>query len=490
PDEVVAGRAYPLIIYLHGSGQGHAGDGAVFDRWAGPSRCFVAQACARRCDFYKSFAMRDVRDVIADVTSRFAIDPDRISLYGYSAGAFATLRMASQTPHEFAAIASLAGDLPPGEEDNLSAVPTLVVHGLSDPNVPIASGMAMNLFEWRRTGAPVTERLLPRSGHGTPLSGVEDWLLRHVRNPAPSAVVCRTARHDPRPGRAHWVAITSLVITDQQAAVSARIDGSVLKAVTANAAGCAFALASLPGRIEAIEIDGQRLTAPTAACVALTHGANGWTAAGCERMPEPDPADYAPGGVENLFRAGPILIVSGEGFGDAAQRLASFSPDGANATIHWPVKAAAEVVPADLAANNLILLGGADVNAVSAAVAKATWLLPLPANEAAPPHALQAERTYLVPMLGEGEPTAIAGVTAFAAENYAFSLVTRNPFAPARRVWLLIAPDEKLIARRSNLLRTWWQEGTPDLFVVERATGMIVAEWTMGNGWRPGMIWR
>lgn len=159
PEDYNPDEAAPLIIVLHGYGQGEDFGGYFnLDPVAGEHGALVAyplgtlDALGRRswnatdacCDFFK----RGVDDVaylsavIDDVSSRYRVDARRVSVVGYSNGAFMAQRLACDLDARIAAVVAVAevnwADpalcTPPGR------VAVLQVHGDADPVVRFVGG--------------------------------------------------------------------------------------------------------------------------------------------------------------------------------------------------------------------------------------------------------------------------------------------------------------------------------------------------------------
>jgi poly(3-hydroxybutyrate) depolymerase len=83
---------------------------------------------------------RDVMNVLAIVRDSFAIDPDRIYLWGHSMGGAGAYHLAARYPDIWAGIA-VAAPAPRSEAiDEIAAfraIPTLVLHGDNDRTVPV-----------------------------------------------------------------------------------------------------------------------------------------------------------------------------------------------------------------------------------------------------------------------------------------------------------------------------------------------------------------
>jgi polyhydroxybutyrate depolymerase len=81
--------------------------------------------------------------LLAKLSERFKIDPDRIYASGMSNGAFFTHRLGCERSNRFAAIATVAGEMAPAlakvcKPEN--PVPVLIFHGTKDRIVPYAGG--------------------------------------------------------------------------------------------------------------------------------------------------------------------------------------------------------------------------------------------------------------------------------------------------------------------------------------------------------------
>ncbi len=77
--------------------------------------------------------------VVADATDRFAIDPDRIMMSGFSAGGMVTWELACRRPSLFAGFAPVAGTFWQKPPDTCAAPANIVhIHGTADRTVPLA----------------------------------------------------------------------------------------------------------------------------------------------------------------------------------------------------------------------------------------------------------------------------------------------------------------------------------------------------------------
>ncbi len=182
PSGPVRGAGRPLLVMLHGKGSDDRQGIEPFSRAADAE--FVVLAPFGRGDFgYQCMGEADVLEAIAEVESRYRIDPDRVHIAGSSMGAFGTLRFAQLYADRFASASAFAGWTGPQLLDNLHSLPLLLVHGDADDVVPLgASTTAASIL--RAARCPVTLEVLPGAGHSALTawnSGDDGRLLDRVR---------------------------------------------------------------------------------------------------------------------------------------------------------------------------------------------------------------------------------------------------------------------------------------------------------------------
>ncbi|MGQ0503179.1 MAG: alpha/beta hydrolase family esterase [Panacagrimonas sp.] len=143
----------PLIVALHGG----LGTGKIMeemsglDQTAGPAGMIVAYPSGigrgwnsgRCCGGPMEKKIDDVgflRDLIADVKSRYAIDANRVYGVGFSNGAMLLHRVACEAPELFKAIAPVSGGI---MVDNCAAktgLAVMMVQGRADQRIPWSGG--------------------------------------------------------------------------------------------------------------------------------------------------------------------------------------------------------------------------------------------------------------------------------------------------------------------------------------------------------------
>lgn len=85
---------------------------------------------------------QDVMHVLARVRDEFAIDPERIYLWGHSMGGAGTLHLAAAYPDVWAGIGLVAPATPDGAEPEtflpqIRHIPAIVLHGTEDELIPV-----------------------------------------------------------------------------------------------------------------------------------------------------------------------------------------------------------------------------------------------------------------------------------------------------------------------------------------------------------------
>ena len=79
-----------------------------------------------------------------EATSKYAVDPRKLLLMGFSQGGVMAYDLALRDPGRFAGLVALSSwlpaDLAPTDSSGLESLPTFVSHGSEDPMIPVARG--------------------------------------------------------------------------------------------------------------------------------------------------------------------------------------------------------------------------------------------------------------------------------------------------------------------------------------------------------------
>lgn len=186
------GREWPLVVFLHGSGE----RGADLRKVAvhGPPK-LVAQGrefpfilVSPQCPDGSWWRAPEVDRFVAAVTRRYRVDPRRVYLVGLSMGGHATWDAATFNPERYAAIVPVcgAGEYAPAVVgERLKDLPVWAFHGARDEVVPPASSRE-RVEAINAAGGRARLTLYPEAGHDSWTETFDDpelytWLLGHER---------------------------------------------------------------------------------------------------------------------------------------------------------------------------------------------------------------------------------------------------------------------------------------------------------------------
>lgn len=178
PDEYDPSKPYPLLVFMHGSGQDEQ---SVLRRQRGNGH-FIELAPFGRDKFraYASEASQvDIVEAIEDVKANFNINADQIVIGGFSMGGYGALRAFYENPNIYRGVAVFAGHPNLASEwlgephpnfldetylDVFKGVPVFVYHGRKDAALPIAL-MEEMISQMKEAGADPTVRFIDDKGH-------------------------------------------------------------------------------------------------------------------------------------------------------------------------------------------------------------------------------------------------------------------------------------------------------------------------------------
>lgn len=196
PDGTREPPPWPLILFLHGSGE-RGDDLALIEREGLPRRlaegvslpCMVAAPqCPAESDWeLQSDALLALLD---DLQARHPVDPDRIYLTGLSMGGRGAWLLALLRPERFAAVAPICGRRPgplrPGEiPAPLARLPIWAFHGARDTVVPVTETETI-VAGLRAAGSDVRCTIYPDADHDSWTTAYAEpemlpWLLAQRR---------------------------------------------------------------------------------------------------------------------------------------------------------------------------------------------------------------------------------------------------------------------------------------------------------------------
>ena len=183
-------QQWPLILFLHGAGQ----RGDHIDQVASlglPSLlntrlklpALVVSPQLPSGAYWNDYTGA-LEKLLDQIVVKYAIDPKRIYVTGFSLGGYGTWALGLNTPDRFAALVPVAGgwDANAANLCTLKSVPVWVLHGANDELVAPAASEEM-VKALQACGGNVRFTLLPRTTHEAAATvayrepGLFDWLL-------------------------------------------------------------------------------------------------------------------------------------------------------------------------------------------------------------------------------------------------------------------------------------------------------------------------
>lgn len=193
PGDYSENKKWPLILFLHGSGE-CGSDIEIVKRNGIPkivdnddSYPFVAVSpqCPEDSAWENHF--EDMELLLEEAADTFSIDEDRIYLTGLSMGGYGTWDFASVYPDMFAAIIPICGgSIYPELVESLKDLPIWAFHGSADDVVPVQETRTL-VDALRECGGNIRYTEYPGVGHDSWTVTYENpevirWLLNQKRN--------------------------------------------------------------------------------------------------------------------------------------------------------------------------------------------------------------------------------------------------------------------------------------------------------------------
>lgn len=210
------GYAYPLIVWLHGSGGserqltrvmplvsmrnyvGAAPRGTVLENPTQQRPTFAW----RQSEEHIHLAQQRVAECIAAAQGKFNIAPKRIFIAGFGAGGTMALRIALNAPGQYAGALSIGGPFPVGYHPlwrlkEVRQLPLFMALGNASTAYP-ESQVCRDLRLFHSAGLSVSLRQYPCGDELTTLmlSDMDRWVMEHV---CPSTANCPSDAVGPNP---------------------------------------------------------------------------------------------------------------------------------------------------------------------------------------------------------------------------------------------------------------------------------------------------
>jgi pimeloyl-ACP methyl ester carboxylesterase len=346
PAKPPAGELLPLIVELEPGSivdlDANLADGNAHLALLGEPAVWLRPGGRGPGTVFQGYGAVDVFEAIEAARDRFPIDPDRISLYGFSMGGAGVWYLASHYPDRFAAVAPLGGyndfrlwkrpggmtfPLQPWEKpswqarsaifllENLRHVGIWIVHGEWDRAV----GGGVDVQHARQSASSLDQlgiahryTELAATGHDRSFmreaffGEVLRWLIRQRRQPAPHAFTFRT--YDLHHSRAYWVDVRQQQRYGAASRVSVDVSDGQLVIDTENVQHLAIDPSPALQSGDLV-IDGQLIAdAVSGGTIGLRRGLDGAWRAGDPEPPAGEKRPCLSGPFGGLFERGTVLV--------------------------------------------------------------------------------------------------------------------------------------------------------------------------------------
>ncbi|MEA4884879.1 MAG: alpha/beta hydrolase-fold protein [Clostridia bacterium] len=192
PQSYDRAKAWPLVVFLHGSGE--KGNDLDLVKVHGIPR--VAEhdpdlpflAVSPQCPHNSCWdaLLTELYELVCTVKGEYSVDANRVYLTGLSMGGHGTWLFALEHPREFAAIVPICGWLDNLEDVcKLKGIPTWAFHGAMDPVVPLRESERV-VDALKGCGGDVRFTVLPKAEHDSWTAAYDDpalysWMLAQTR---------------------------------------------------------------------------------------------------------------------------------------------------------------------------------------------------------------------------------------------------------------------------------------------------------------------
>ncbi|MDB5347322.1 MAG: prolyl oligopeptidase family protein [Schlesneria sp.] len=499
--DFAAPKPHRLDFWFHGRGENLSELNFLNDRIKNvgainPSDTIVLHPYGRYCNANKFAGEVDSFEALESVQQQYRIDPDRISVRGFSMGGAAVWQFAVHYPDRWFAANPGAGfaETPdflkvfqketlkpawyeqklwemydcPGYAANLAHLPTIAYSGEIDSQKQAADIMAA-AFE--REGMKLLHIIGPKTAHSIhPESKKEieaklaEWAVKGIDHaPASLQFVTFTLSYN----RMHWLTVDGLKEHWEEARVTAKLAGTELDVKTKNVS--ALTLQPPKGSPRKVRLDGGAAIELPAdgSAGSFVLGASGWQAGQLKGLHKQHGLQ---GPIDDAFLDSFVFVKpTGKASSEAVDKWVQSEFE--HAVTHWRqqmrgdavVKSDTDITEQDIASSNLVLWGDAQSNKVLAKIADK---LPIRWTE----------------------KSVVAGDQSFDGANHALIATYPNPLNPKKYIVL----NSSFTYREYDYLNNARQTAKlPDWVIVDvrtppnsRFPGKIVAADFFDEGWQ------
>ncbi len=182
-------KQWPLILFLHGSGERGYDIAPVKSRVTQMLQCRPDLPCivvAPQCSPDEWWSPFELNDLLDRVEKKYRVDADRVYLTGLSMGGFGVWALAIESPQRFAAVVPICGGGDPDGAGRIKDIPIWVFHGGKDAVVPLQSSQTM-VDALKKIDGNTRFTIFPDAGHDSWTQTYAepelwDWLLQQHRS--------------------------------------------------------------------------------------------------------------------------------------------------------------------------------------------------------------------------------------------------------------------------------------------------------------------
>lgn len=190
PKDYDAREKWPLLLFLHGSGE--RGTDLKLVTKHGPPKLIAAGksfpfiVVSPQCPNDRQWEPIELIALLDDLAKKHKVDADRVSVTGLSMGGFGTWRLAAYEPKRFAAIAPICGGGEKYWAKQIAPIPVWAFHGAKDIGVPVERSQTMIDALIKEKAAPKLT-IYPDAGHDSWTETYDnpkfyEWLLEQKRS--------------------------------------------------------------------------------------------------------------------------------------------------------------------------------------------------------------------------------------------------------------------------------------------------------------------
>ncbi len=160
---------WPLLLFLHGSGQ--LGDDLELVAKCGPPELLANGkqlpmiVISPQCRTGRQWESNQLLALLDHLEQHFSVDPDRVYISGQSMGGYGTWTLAAVAPERFAAAIPVCGGGNLEDAKRLVNLPIWAFHGAMDEVVPLERSQQM-VDAIEKLGGNATLTIYPDKGHG------------------------------------------------------------------------------------------------------------------------------------------------------------------------------------------------------------------------------------------------------------------------------------------------------------------------------------